>query len=652
MAEGDEASTAGQSSGWAGVSASVGTVVIVGGGISGLYCALELARAGFNVTVLEAGKKWGGRIETGRLRASGKAMFAHPAEFGPMRFELEISPLLKGLLQTLGLKPASFTQPSSPRLPIAYPVDVSESDRSGNPLTPLQLLQLGVFKMFGFHPYVKVDPTHVDESKRVRVRLPSDEWDEFCKWGDLDPALPHSFDAIRKKRRLVTPMRKQTPLLRDLGFWNALHAVLSPGAVAYVNHLGTFYHLMPDNPNAVEWGIFWLRLFGPKSQLSTLPQGVREIGDGLRRLLENHRYPEVDLRLEKVVTGLSSNASDQRPVIEFEDSRTRVKKTLSADHVILALPARPLKRLAKAFSPKTRKALSSVIPFPLLKVFAVVPLHERWRFSSPKPHQEVWMFPTREAHYFVDRANSRVMILLYMDRPAGVFWEQYLESPTNHHQAEIDKSEDLRLTLGEALGNLHWAWAAGVLSRRVGGEANRPSLPLVRHDTQPVIQLLMDLVHAVRDNQRREFAASRGVPRDLFERLTKMSRKHLEWLSLGRTFDNFGANFFTDFVAWREREIAIKIIDEMVLDPTTVTNSVVSSAIRAWGKDDHIGAGCHAWKPRAKSWEVREHLKAFALDGAKEARVHVCGEAYSDYQGFIEGALRSAKDALGTITPR
>jgi hypothetical protein len=27
-------------------------------------------------------------------------------------------------------------------------------------------------------------------------------------------------------------------------------------------------------------------------------------------------------------------------------------------------------------------------------------------------------------------------------------------------------------------------------------------------------------------------------------------------------------------------------------------------------------------------------------------RLHVCGEAYSDYQGFIEGALRSAAEVL------
>lgn len=42
-------------------------------------------------------------------------------------------------------------------------------------------------------------------------------------------------------------------------------------------------------------------------------------------------------------------------------------------------------------------------------------------------------------------------------------------------------------------------------------------------------------------------------------------------------------------------------------------------------------------------------LAAFAPTGGELARVHVCGEAYSDYSGFIEGALRTVRRALATI---
>ena len=38
-------------------------------------------------------------------------------------------------------------------------------------------------------------------------------------------------------------------------------------------------------------------------------------------------------------------------------------------------------------------------------------------------------------------------------------------------------------------------------------------------------------------------------------------------------------------------------------------------------------------------------------DSGAGPHLHVCGEAYSDYQGFIEGALNSAELALQTIAP-
>jgi monoamine oxidase len=69
--------------------------------------------------------------------------------------------------------------------------------------------------------------------------------------------------------------------------------------------------------------------------------------------------------------------------------------------------------------------------------------------------------------------------------------------------------------------------------------------------------------------------------------------------------------------------------------------------IRDWGKDPY-GAAVHVWKPRAKSWKVAETFTAFSLDGHNH-NVHICGDAYSDYQGFIEGALRSAGRVLSYL---
>ncbi|NUP58785.1 MAG: FAD-dependent oxidoreductase, partial [Pseudarthrobacter sp.] len=49
--------------------AGPGTAIVVGGGVSGLLSARELAAAGHQVTVLEAGTEWGGCV--GRHEVAG-----------------------------------------------------------------------------------------------------------------------------------------------------------------------------------------------------------------------------------------------------------------------------------------------------------------------------------------------------------------------------------------------------------------------------------------------------------------------------------------------------------------------------------------------------------------------------------------------------
>jgi hypothetical protein len=78
--------------------------------------------------------------------------------------------------------------------------------------------------------------------------------------------------------------------------------------------------------------------------------------------------------------------------------------------------------------------------------------------------------------------------------------------------------------------------------------------------------------------------------------------------------------------------------------------------IRDWGREPYLGAA-HSWYPERQSWTILKNLSAFApgssyADGDRDKSViHVCGEAYSDYQAFIEGALRSAEHVLHRILP-
>ncbi|MGR8978691.1 MAG: flavin monoamine oxidase family protein [Gammaproteobacteria bacterium] len=79
----------------------------------------------------------------------------------------------------------------------------------------------------------------------------------------------------------------------------------------------------------------------------------------------------------------------------------------------------------------------------------------------------------------------------------------------------------------------------------------------------------------------------------------------------------------------------------MGIDP----KRILGYGIRHWGIEPY-GAACHLWKPGIKSWMIQEKVAAFALDRHGPSNVHICGEAFSDYQGFIEGALRTAREVV------
>lgn len=64
---------------------------------------------------------------------------------------------------------------------------------------------------------------------------------------------------------------------------------------------------------------------------------------------------------------------------------------------------------------------------------------------------------------------------------------------------------------------------------------------------------------------------------------------------------------------------------------------VRNAAFRDWG-DDPFGGGWNSWNIGVKSWEVKQRIiKPF--DGRT---LFICGEAYSDAQGWVEGALQTA----------
>jgi monoamine oxidase len=59
---------------------------------------------------------------------------------------------------------------------------------------------------------------------------------------------------------------------------------------------------------------------------------------------------------------------------------------------------------------------------------------------------------------------------------------------------------------------------------------------------------------------------------------------------------------------------------------------------------DPFGGGWHFWNPHIRSWEVMARMR-HPVPGAN---VHVCGEAFSANQGWVEGAINTAERVLQT----
>lgn len=501
-------------------------IVIAGGGVAGLYCAVRLAEAGHQVLILEASSdRWGGRIET-------EDMDGFIAEYGPMRFEPTLQPRFARLCEELGVGLVDFSGPSADQLS-APDFDLPEEERG---LNSLQLLKRGIMLVMG--------------------RDPGDQ-----AW--IDGLSEADYYRMRKHAQL-----HGQPLWAT-GFWNALSSqgVLSHRALVKLRDTGTFYHMIPENLNAIEWIIWWLRA------LKTVGQKLASIEGGSARLTEGlmnkiHSLPNITLAGGHTLLGFRPTGLGQSALAL--DVRTKNGTIgLRAARLILAMPRLPLVKLAPHLPEHIATHLDAVNGFPMLKIFFVSNA-PWWDYDQP-PQQYANCLPTREVHYFrrpqqCDH-DGHGMVLLYMDRPSTEFWRHYLSEPDRHDRAEVD--QDARIVDAFAV----------------------------------------------------------FVARDV-KRLLETNETHLKL-----------------------NEHSKLLFRDQTLEQATayIRNSILTYGIRDWARAPY-GAANHGWQPGVRSWKVMDAFKAFDF-GSGEKNVHIVGEAYSDYQGFVEGALNSSELALDTILP-
>lgn len=556
--------------------------VVVGAGVAGLYCSWRLSRRSRTHTVglFEGSNRFGGRIETEHF---GPFL----AEFGPMRFEKPGQRKLMELLDNLSLETIKFApyQAERPDFPV---YDLRDHEKGPPPFdkryTTLELLKLGIIRVLkdtDWHTGGDLDNPHDPKHDERLKQL--DEYD---------------YAAMRRRAK------QGDEYLYDLGLWNALSNALSHQALMKIRDLGTFYHLIPENPNAIEWIIFWLRGLDPKDNLVSVKGGSKRITECLLDRLDSPPCRgRVRSHLEHTLTEIKPQPKG-KVLLKF-DRRNGDPVWAQARHVILGLPKSPLEKLAEYFRPQTRKDLDAVFGIPLLKCFFLV--RNPWWDKNTKPQTRASLMPTREVHYYYDEEKSRDqgLVMLYTDRPATEFWKLYVKGEV-HDRAEIDGDQRLK--------RLFFKY----LARYLRDEADKYPIEALEAATDGV------------DPSEDPRAADALSPAEA----GSSSRSSADINNL-----NFSPSMFAEAREKSEEELTENLAER-----------VVKFGIRDWSREPY-GAAAHTWKPKTKSWEVLERLQAFSLSDEEEdpRNIHICGEAYSDYHGFIEGALRSADDVLRTI---
>ena len=517
--------------------ATMASILVVGGGVSGLYCAWNLARKGYQVDLMEmAPDRWGGRMETAR-------MHDFVAEYGPMRFEPDLQPRFDRLIKDLGIKLVPFTGPSAQK--IDFPKYDLKGDETGvRDANALLMLRRGLLLIMG---------------KKLRSGDPAGEADHQA-W--IDALTESDYDGFRRTQTLPG---RPTEHLWQTGLWNALaHAGMSHQAVMLIRDVGTFYHMIPDNLNAVEWTIWWLRAFKTVgAKLYTIDGGTSLITQQMLNKIDGTH--KVTRRPGCQVTAVHAQGPAAR--VSYTE-KGQPQSPLLYRHVILAIPQAPLQMIASAsgnaFPAQIRKDLDTVNGFPMVKVFFVT--NAPWWDVNTPPQTRANRMPTREVHYTYRARDKHGMVLIYTDRPATEYWKTYVVGE-HHDRAQTDAND--------ALKHQFSLWMAHQVHE-------------AQHEPQPD-----------------------GL------RLTAPAAKSFAGLGV--------------------QEIAKQI-----------ESSVVTYGIRDWSRMPY-GAANHSWKPGVKAREVMGRLKAFELQNGSAKNVHICGEAYSDYSGFIEGALNTAQGVLDAI---
>ncbi len=401
----------------------------------------------------------------------------------------------------------------------------------------------------------------------------------------------------------TVPVLNGIPLYK-VGFWNLLYHVLSSEAYQYMYDASGYYTNVANSTAPLSLPI---TEYDPTNKYYTLTDGYQQLPCTVAECFKelggeihlNHRLDSFGRRSSDQLYALSFFKTETNEAGKTVDQKPRDKARVhvDAERVVLALPRRSIELIRWNLldqDEELRTNVEAVISQAAFKMFLGYP-YPWWRALQVSAGRTITDMPIRQTYYFgteseqggvSDNHNSLLMVS-YNDLGSVPFWKALEEGePFIGHRNPF---------IAEDTAPTGPAPAGGPAAEEPLGDAAAPASPLtaMRGDgiRQPLDTLAVNRPPSVRPHR---FTITQQMVAAAQEQVREVH--------------------------------GLKFIPE----PYT-------AVYHDWSADPY-GGGWHAWKAGFKFWEIMPYMR-----GIPGEKVHICGEAYSIGQGWVEGALQTAE---------